>query len=111
MSVGTTFAVIAFECVKDKDERKAILESLTSSGHEVLDISFDQVLNMCGNVLEVSSLNGRRVLAMSTRAYTHFTEDQRAFLLKHVDEIVHADISTIENIGGGSVRCMMGELF
>ena len=66
---------------------------------------------MCGNVLEVASLDGRKVLAMSGRAFRNFTDSQLAVLRRHIDEIVYADVPTLENIGGGSVRCMMGELF
>ena len=44
-------------------------------------------------------------------AFNGFTVSQRAELLKHVDEIVHSPIPTIENIGGGSLRCMMAEIF
>jgi len=50
-------------------------------------------------------------MAMSSRAYDAFTEEQRATLLKHVDKIIHCPIPVIETIGGGGVRCMMGEIF
>jgi len=48
---------------------------------------------------------------MSTSAYTAFTKDQIETILRHVDEICHSDVGTIEQIGGGSVRCMIAELF
>jgi hypothetical protein len=48
---------------------------------------------------------------MSTQAYEKFTEDQRKTILEHVDHIIHADIRTIEEIGGGGVRCCMAEVF
>lgn len=32
-------------------------------------------------------------------------------MLKHVAELLHTPIETIEDIGGGGIRCMMGELF
>lgn len=43
-------------------------------------------------------------------AYNAFTTAQKEVMLKHVDEIVHSPIPTIERIGGGSVRCMMAEI-
>jgi len=48
---------------------------------------------------------------MSTQSYDHFTPEQRERILRHVDQIVHADIRTIEEIGGGGVRCTIAEIF
>ena len=45
------------------------------------------------------------------QAYQAFTEDQRRQLRKHVAELHHAPIDTIEHIGGGGVRCALAELF
>ena len=38
------------------------------------------------------------------QAYNAFTEDQRAAIRRHVAEIVHAPIDTLERVGGGGVR-------
>jgi len=65
----------------------------------------------CGNVLEVKGSANRKLLAMSTRAHDGFTQAQRQTLLQHVDKLVHVPVPTIEDIGGGGVRCMMGELY
>ncbi len=64
----------------------------------------------CGNVLEVKDSRGTKLLAMSSKAHTAFFEPERELILQHVDRIVHSDIDTIETIGGGGVRCMLGEL-
>eukprot|EP00983_Pelagomonas_calceolata_P071478 1151258-Pelagomonas_calceolata.AAC.2 len=47
----------------------------------------------------------------STSAYNAFTEQQREAILRHVSAIVHSPIDTLENVGGGGVRCTLGELF
>jgi hypothetical protein len=52
-----------------------------------------------------------QVLAMSTRALNAFTEQQKEAIGRCVHKIVHADISTIEDVGGGGVRCTLAELF
>lgn len=51
------------------------------------------------------------MLAMSTQAFNGFTEAQRDTMREHVAALVHADISTIERVGGGGVRCTLAELF
>jgi hypothetical protein len=79
--------------------------------HTVVDISSDQMDALCGNVLELQSGLGLPVLAMSSQAYHAFTPEQRAVLRRHVADLVHAPIDTLERVGGGGVRCALGELF
>jgi hypothetical protein len=45
------------------------------------------------------------------QAFHAFTPEQRATILRHCASIVHAPIDTLERIGGGGVRCTLGELF
>eukprot|EP01125_Pyxidicula_operculata_P002080 TRINITY_DN12030_c0_g1_i1.p1 TRINITY_DN12030_c0_g1~~TRINITY_DN12030_c0_g1_i1.p1 ORF type:complete len:612 (+),score=114.36 TRINITY_DN12030_c0_g1_i1:40-1875(+) len=110
MSVGSTLSVVCLDSVKDPKEKEN-LKSKLEKHHEVLVISLDQMNNFCGNVLEIQGSDGKRYMAMSTTAYNNFTQEQRDLMLKHVDGIIHSHIPTIETIGGGSVRCMLGELF
>jgi hypothetical protein len=51
------------------------------------------------------------VLAMSSQAFHAFTDDQRRQLRRHVAALHHAPIDTLEFIGGGGVRCAIGEIF
>jgi hypothetical protein len=67
--------------------------------------------HFCGNVLEVKGSDDRKLLVMSGSAYNAFTEEQKKDMLEHVDKLIHCDIPTIEEIGGGSIRCMMAELY
>eukprot|EP01027_Heterolobosea_sp_BB2_P016491 GEZU01023484.1.p1 GENE.GEZU01023484.1~~GEZU01023484.1.p1 ORF type:complete len:746 (+),score=224.03 GEZU01023484.1:179-2416(+) len=110
MNLGTTCTIICGESIKDLEERARVFATL-GRYHEIIDITFDQLNHMCGNAIELRGNDGKRVMVMSTSAYNHFTEEQKATMFKHVDRIVHADISTIERIGGGSVRCTIAELF
>jgi hypothetical protein len=48
---------------------------------------------------------------MSTRAFNAFTDDQKRVLRRHVAALHHANIDTLEHIGGGGVRCTLAELF
>jgi hypothetical protein len=110
MSVGTSVAIVCLDSVEDPEEKQKLISTLKKS-HEIIPITREQMNNFCGNILEIKSTEGKRLLCMSTRAYENFTDPQRRKLLKHVDQLVHSDIRTIETIGGGGVRCMMGELF
>jgi hypothetical protein len=87
------------------------LQSKLSSTHEVVQISSAQMDALCGNVLELQGGKGLPVMAMSSQAYHAFTPEQRAVLRRHVAELVHAPIDTLERVGGGGVRCALAELF
>ncbi|MFH1741321.1 MAG: arginine deiminase-related protein [bacterium] len=110
MSVGEEFAIVCAEAIKDEAERSAVLGKLDNLGKKIIRISLDQTRNMCGNVLELHSRDGTKVIVMSKTAYDHFTEEQRAELATF-GTLVPVDITTIETIGGGSARCMIAEIF
>jgi len=109
MYVGTTAIGICFEVIKP--EYVDHVREMVSRYHEVIEIKKDQLLNFCGNCLEIPNKNGELLLAMSTRSFQGYTEEQKAKLLLHFKKIVHEDIPTIEKFGGGSARCMLAELF
>jgi len=110
MAVGSSVAIVCLESVTDLQERENLQRTLSVS-HEVVAITRAQVDEFCGNVLEVKGTCGKRVLAMSSRAFAAFTDAQKEVLRRHTDELVHAAIPVIENVGGGGVRCMMAEIF
>ena len=110
MAVGTSVAVVCLESVVDVEERRRLTERLSAT-HEILDITFEQMGALCGNVLEVRNAAGMPVMAMSTRAYDAFLPEQRGVILKHVHAIHHAPIDMLEHVGGGGVRCTLAEIF
>lgn len=110
MAIGTDVAVVCGESVTDDKERQHLMSKLSKT-HTVVDISSDQMDALCGNVLELQSGLGLPVLAMSSQAYNAFTPEQRAVMRRHVADLVHAPIDTLERVGGGGVRCALGELF
>ena len=78
--------------------------------HEVMHIEKNQLLDFCGNAIELRNKNNEPFIIMSSRAKKALTQTQVDLLLKHYKEIIHADLSTIEEFGGGSARCMITEL-
>ena len=64
-----------------------------------------------GNVLELRTADAGSVLAMSATAHASFGPAALERLAATVDRIVAAPIPTIETLGGGSVRCMLAEVF
>ncbi len=109
MCVGQKFVVICLESITDAAERQMVKDSIKATGHEIIDITQEQMNDYAGNMLEVRSNEGKNLLAMSQSAYDALTETQRSQLEQYC-ELIPFDITTIETEGGGSVRCMMAEV-
>jgi len=108
MGIGSGYALICLDSIKNKQERGAVLNSFKATGHEVIDLTIEQINKFSGNVLELS--NGqKKILAMSQVGYTSLNEKQIKTIEKYA-HIVTFDIPTIE-LAGGSVRCMLAEIF
>ncbi|GAB2955942.1 arginine deiminase-related protein [Hymenobacter coalescens] len=110
MCIGAEFAVVCLESIADEKERAHVVDSLTATGHHIVDITLAQVERFAGNMLTVQPAAGRELLAMSQSAYEALTTAQRAEL-GHYCELLPLPIPTIETIGGGSARCMLAEVF
>jgi hypothetical protein len=109
MSVGTQFAAVCTAAI-EASRRAAVAAVLESTGHTLVDLSFEQMHSFAGNMLELRSNTGHLIIAMSDTARRSLSESQRASLESSAT-IVSAPIPTIERLGGGSVRCMIAEVF
>lgn len=110
MAVHDGFAVVCDESVADDSQRAALLGSLQDAGKQTVRISLDQALRFAGNIIQLrSATTGERVIAMSRAAWEAFDDTQRGVLSSH-GRIIAPSIDTIELVGGGGVRCMIGEV-
>ncbi len=112
LSVGETFAVVCLDSIDDGKEKEALLDKFARTGKEFITISEKQLQQFAGNMRQVriGDKQGDTLLVMSSRAYNSLDAEQIARLESHCP-IVHTDISTIEDNGGGSVGSMMAEIF
>ncbi len=110
MCVGEHFAIVCSDSICDERERRMVINELENTGHELIHISQDQMHSFAGNMLQVISKAGIPLLLMSTTAANALDHLQKASLKKYCRPLV-ADVSTIEKAGGGSVRCMVAEIF
>lgn len=109
MNVGEALAVICAEAIARGDQRAAVLESLAKSGHEVIQLTMAQLQAFAGNMLELRSRSGTRVVVLSQQALDSLTTEQRDRLHSNGD-VVSVPIDLIEASAGGSVRCMLAEI-
>lgn len=110
MSVGEKLAFICLEAISGLDERKRIEKKLHQIGKNIIDLTLPQIYGMAGNVLELQNQQGEHFLLLSTTANNQLTTPQKKIIDQYCKRL-SADIKTIESVGGGSVRCMLAEIF
>lgn len=109
MNVGEALAVICAEAILRDEQRAAVIDSLERTGHEVIQLTYQQMNAFAGNMLELRSADGERVIAMSAQALDSLDNEQRGKIEANA-RIVSAPIEKIESSAGGSVRCMLAEI-
>lgn len=110
MALGEKFVMICLDSIKDKNEKEWVITSIKKSGKDIIPLSNDQILNFAGNALEVLDKDGNKKLILSKKAFNSLLKEQKDEIEKYC-EIIKIDVSTIEECGGGSIRCMLAEIF
>lgn len=110
MHVGSRYAIVCLEAIADQSQRQTVIDSLHTTGKEIVNISFDQMRQFAGNMLELRNSEGKKILVMSATAKHSLTSEQLSTLEQDA-LIVAPDIHTIETAGGGSARCMIAEKY
>jgi hypothetical protein len=115
MAILRDHVVLSTESIRDKAERERVVDEIQSQKlnrrpKKVIDIKYDEMLNMAGNMIMVHNRRGEDCVIMSDRARKGLSADNLATLQKAY-RIIDSDLSMIETIGGGSARCMVAELF
>ena len=106
MFITNKFAGICFDSISDS---KYLLSNIEKT-HKILYLSLEQVKNFSGNAIVVRNTNNEAKFLISSSGLKALDLIQKRFIEKYYD-IVDINIPTIEKIGGGSVRCMLLELF
>lgn len=109
MCIGDIFAVVCLEAVKNEDERHMLRSILEETKKEVIEIHLDQLKDFVGNMLLVKNQSDQKMMVMSTAAFDALTGLQKNQLEEFTGRLVYMDIPVIEELGGGSVRCMLTE--
>jgi hypothetical protein len=109
MSVADKYSVICLESIKSEDEKKKVKQSLIDDGKEIIEISSKQLDCFSGNMIELI-YNKKSYLVMSETAFKSLSKNQLS-KINNYSEIIYSSVDTIESCGGGSVRCMIAEVF
>jgi hypothetical protein len=114
MCVGARMAVLG-TCAMSREDRARVIEKLEVTGHDVVEIQYDEIEQFAGNMLELAvwdeALGDARLLVMSEAARRALRPEVYARLSASTDYTLSVPLPTIERLGGGSVRCMLAEVF
>lgn len=110
MSIGDDFAVICPESIANRDDRNKVMSYLRLINREIIELSFSQLRQFAGNVLELKSTGNEDLLVLSEQALRSLNNYQKDLIAER-NRFIPLHIPTIETIGGGSARCMIAELF
>jgi hypothetical protein len=114
MAIGARFVVVGTEAIVPAD-RERVLARLHASGREVIEIGHAGIGQFAGNILELATwdeaLGDARVVVMSESARRALGPEVYAQLSGSTDAVLAVPVPTIERLGGGSVRCMLAEVF
>lgn len=109
MAIGTRWAVIGTGVLRERSEQARMLSLLRDTGHEVLELTPEQVGGFAGNILELEGHEGP-LIVISHRGWAALDQTGRRFLERY-GNILEAGLDVIETVGGGGVRCMLAEIF
>jgi hypothetical protein len=111
LCLGALLAVVGVEAIAPEDRRR-VLGRLEASGREIVRIGYEGIACFAGNMLELASRDGAgRVLVMSATARGAFDASTLSRLARCTDDVLTVELPTIEQLGGGGVRCMLAEVF
>ena len=109
MAIGTGWAAVCLDCVDHPDDKALLKDTLEGDGLTLVLLTEAQINQFAGNMLEVQTTQGDKLIVMSQQAHDALSEDQRS-TLSGFGTLVANDLTTIETCGGGSARCMMAEV-
>lgn len=115
MTLGEKFCVLCEEAIEEEWELIAVRQLLESTGHVIVPITREQMHSFAGNMLEVktsppSGSGGENILILSQTAFNSLRKEQKQMLEAYA-KLLPVAVPTIEEVEGGSVRCMMAEIF
>jgi len=110
MSLGEDTALVCFDAIEEKEISNQLEMQLKDSGRTLIYVTIDQMNNFLGNTLEVRNKKGEKYLLMSETARKSLKVEQKRIIEDRLN-LLSFPIPTIEKFGGGSVRCMLAEIF
>jgi hypothetical protein len=109
--MGEKIAVFCFDAVANVEDRIGIRNYFRRCEKTVVEISMQQMECFAGNVLFIEQPQLKRCLCIiSETAWNSLSGEQKGMIESLTTPVV-IPVPVIEKHGGGSIRCMLAELF
>lgn len=109
MSIGSEFVIWCKESIRNKKSAELVEQSLKDGGLDLIEISLDQMHNFAANCICLYGDDAYRLI-ISERAHASLSQDQIDRIEKYA-HILASRANVIEEYGGGSVRCMLTDIY
>ena len=109
MCLAEKYVIICLDSIDNIEEREKVVQSLEDDNKELIVISENQLSSFAGNMIELKADNDSTII-MSQTAYDSLDVIQIKKISTY-SKIISSSVDTIEKCGGGSVRCMIAEVF
>ena len=109
MTIGACASIICLDSIDSLEERNLVEQKLTET-NIVIEIFENQVKDFAGNIIILKSKDNVIKFIMSETAYNSLSSTQ-INQINNIGDFVIGSIPNIEKYSGGSVRCMITEIF
>ena len=109
MTIGASASIICLDSIDSLEERNLVKQKLTET-NIVIEITENQVKDFAGNIIILKSKDNVIKFIISETAYNSLSSTQ-INQINNIGDFVIGSIPNIEKYSGGSVRCMIAEIF
>ena len=109
MTIGAGASIICLDSIDSFEEKNLVKQKLTET-NIVIEISENQVKDFAGNIIILKSKDNVIKFIISETAYNSLSSTQ-INQINSIGDFVIGSIPNIEKYSGGSVRCMIAEIF
>ena len=109
MTIGAGASIICLDSIDSLEERNLVKQKLEDT-NIVIEISERQVKDFAGNIIILKSKDNVIKFIISETAYNSLSSTQIS-QINSIGDFVIGSIPNIEKYSGGSVRCMIAEIF
>lgn len=110
MALGEGFCILCEESIEEEWELIAVRQMLEATQHIIIPISREQMHAFAGNMLQVRNKKNEKFMLLSQTAFESLRREQKD-MIEAFAKLLPIDVSTIEQVEGGSVRCMIAEVY
>ena len=109
MTIGAGASIICLDSIDSLEERNLVKKKLLEK-NRVIEISESQVKDFAGNIIILKSKDNIIKFVISETAYNSLSSTQIK-KINNIGDFIIGSIPNIEKYSGGSVRCMIAEIF